>query len=293
MTSPNDAKVAYGLDLAGYSTGKSALARAEDEGLGGTVRVYVISKHPFVERRKRPDVLDVKPEQDAIKCMLAKARLCVDIPIDLQGLMDRRDAGTRFVWECTLRPVDYAFGALPALADRIGSPVARFRNILTEHQERELGRGLWETYPRAVLERLIGSTPPYKNGRVVFRDRKWTPRPMTEATRHRSEALACIAKRICVTADDGTVINDDDLDAAVCAIAGLAPPSAVLCGHQLEQEVLCHIKKKLKQPEARSVPSRCYPAPRGYLLLRCKYWSKIHLTSPRTEDDRTTPLGVH
>ena len=292
VTSPNSGKVAYGLDLAGYSTGKSALARAENECSSGTVRVRIISKreHPFAKKRKRQHVLDVKPEQDRIESMLAEGRLCVDIPIDLQGLMgldpsQKRDgcAETQFLWERTLRPVDYAFGALPPLADRIGSPVSRFRTILAERQRNQLGRRLWETYPRAVLERLTGSKGHYKNGKAAFDGGKWIPHPITEATGG-SKELARIANKSGLTASDRTLVDDDDLDAVVCAVVGVAPQSALLCGHELEKEIRCCIKKKLNQQEARSA------APRGYLLLRSRYWSEIHLTE--TGDDLSPPHGV-
>ena len=157
-TGSNSGEGAYGLDLAGYSTGKSALARADYECSNGTVQVRImsISKNPFAVKRKRKCVLDVTRERDWIESRLAKSRLCVDIPIDLQGLMGldpspERDGwrGTPFLWEQTLRPVDYAFDALPPLADRIGSPVARFRTILTKGQRNQLGHRLRETYPRA------------------------------------------------------------------------------------------------------------------------------------------------
>ena len=282
VTGPNGGSVAHGLDLAGYSTGKSALARAEDECSSGTVRVRIISGHPFSEKRERKDVLDVKPEQAQINSMLAEGRLCVDIPIDLQGLMDldppqegESCADTPFLWERTLRPVDYAFGALPPLADRIGAPVARFRTILTEQQRDQLGQRLWETYPRAIIERLAGPNRPYKNGAAVLDGEKWIP--MTKATACH-DGLADIANRIGLTAGDGIGVNDDELDAAVCAVAGVAPQWALLYGHELEKEVRCRIKKKLKQSVARGVP------PHGYLLLRCQFWSKIHLT--KTVPDR-------
>ena len=292
-TSPNSGKVGYGLDLAGYSTGKSALARAEYECPNGTVRVRIIpiSEHPFARKRKLQDVLDVEPERGWIECMLAESRLCVDIPIDLQGLMDlaplpERDgcAGTPFLWELTRRPVDYAFGALPPLADRIGSPVARFRTTLTERQRNQLGHRLWETYPREVLKRLTGTHGHYKNGRAAFDGRKWVPHPSTEKTAGRSTELARIANQIGLTASGPTSVNDDDLDAAVCAVAGVAPQWALLCGAELEKEIRCCIKEKLEQQEARNA------APRGYLLLRSRYWSGIHLTE--TEDDLRTPSGV-
>ena len=289
VTGRNGGNVAHGLDLAGYSTGKSALARADYECCSATVRVRIISGHPFSEKRERKHLLDVKSEQAQIRSMLAQGRLCVDVPIDLQGLMgidapqeEKSREDTPFVWERTLRPVDYAFGALPPLADRIGSPVARFRTILTERERQEhLGQCLWETYPRAIIERLTGPNRPYKNGAAVSNGEKWVPK--TKATAYQ-ESLADIANRIGLKAGGGMSVNDDELDAAVCAVAGVAPQWALLYGQELEKEIRCRITEKLKQSTDRG------DAPRGYLLLRCRYWSVIHLT--RTVADRTTPPGV-
>src|SRR5262249_15500595 len=52
------------------------------------------------------------------------------------------------IWELTLRPVDRALGAMRPLADRIGSPVARFQAIMRAGAFDDLlGRSLFETYP--------------------------------------------------------------------------------------------------------------------------------------------------
>ena len=69
-----------------------------------------------------------------------------------------------------------------------------------------------------------------------------------------------------------------------CVLSRALPRSvALLFGAELEKEIRCSIKKKVEQQEARSA------APRGYLLLRSKYWSEIHLT--KTDDDLATPRG--
>ena len=295
MTGARNVKVAYGLDLAGYSKGKkSALARVAWHGGNEPVEAKVVTDHPFAQELKRCHKLAPRCEQQAIDCMLAQGRLFVDVPIDLQGLMGldpRKESGDcdhQFVWELTLRPVDYAFGALPALADRIGSPVARFRNILSTLGIDPLGDGLSETYPAASLS-LVGEFErcknkkghlTYKDGRAKREDGKWVPCGRREGQRAADTAVACIATEIGITT--GTTITDDELDAVLCALTGVAPPSALLCGSALEKEISCRIEKKLnsKRRNTRTESprqARRATAPLGYVLLRCKFWREIQL----------------
>ena len=299
MAGNSTVKIAYGLDLAGYSTGKSALARVERECDSEKVCAKIFDDHPFAKRRIRREELNVECEGKAIEFMFGKGRLSVDVPIDLQGLMglDPPDpeAGTdphRFTWELTLRPVDYAFDALPPLATFIGSPVARFRNTLKTFGTSPLGQRLWETYPAAVL-RLLGDSSAcgsmierrsYKGGRAKREGGNWVPLPKgkKQMAAARAEALACKATELGITASDETTIDDDDLDATLCALTGVAPPFALLCGSALEIEISCRIAKKLNSTSRKARAERPgqetrATAPLGYVLLRCKFWSQIHL----------------
>ena len=187
MTCGSDRRIAYGLDLAGYSQGqRSALVRVEWPG-EGPVKAKLLTGHPFARRAEGKHKLNPEPERKAIEFMLGKGRIFVDVPIDLQGLMgldppkSSRRSNPPHIWELTCRPLDYAFGARPPLADRIGALVVRFRNILTESQRSQLGSRLWETYPGATLELVTGTKPGYKNGRV---NSLWTKSRGVRAAMH-------------------------------------------------------------------------------------------------------------
>ena len=294
MAGDSNVQIAYGLDLAGYYQGrKSALAWLTRQCGSRTVSAQVLSGHPFAKRRIRADRFSVKCEREAIKFMLGEGRLCVDVPIDLQGLMgldprtESGDVDPQFVWELTLRPVDYAFDALAPLADRIGSPVVRFRHILSTGQRDQLGLRLWETYPRASLS-LLGDFKKcgnqqgnltYKDGRAKQEDGKWVPCLSRKDRDAADRAVACMATEIGITSKDGITINDDELDAVICALTGVAPRSDLLCGAPMEEAISCRIKKKLGTQEARVT------APRGYVLLQRRFWSEIHLEKAEWKGD--------
>src|SRR5688500_7545619 len=115
-------KIAFGLDLAGYSTSKSALAMAQRDAQRIVVTVFIA--HPLAARIKRRDVLanTVEKERACIQQCCELGALYVDIPIEMQELP--YPAEVRYVWQLTHRPVDYAYNAMPAFADRIGAPVS-------------------------------------------------------------------------------------------------------------------------------------------------------------------------
>ena len=274
MTCGSDRTIAYGLDLAGYSQGKkSALARVEWPG-EGPVKAKSLRGHPFACPAKGIDKLDTEREQNEIDRILAEGNLCVDVPIDLQGLMGLDSAESssssypRFIWELTLRPVDCAFHARPPLADRIGAPVVRFRNILTKSQRSQLGSRLWETYPGATLELVTRTKPGYKKGRAKSEAGEWVP--IREGCTA-DEELACLATALSVAANPGTELNDDELDAVLCALAGVAPKCALLFGCGLEEVVSCRINKMAGTEDT------AFAAPKGYVLVGRRFWSEIRL----------------
>ena len=145
---------ALGLDLGGYTGGRSALASAKLLTNGG-VKATICGDHAFasVPRRSEPFKRIVEREVVLLAACLDAAPLYVDVPLDLQGLPC--PTGEGFAWQLVKRPVDHALGALPPLADRIGWVVARFENLrarLPSEQRPTLGDGLYETYPKGTLE---------------------------------------------------------------------------------------------------------------------------------------------
>jgi hypothetical protein len=196
--------IGFGLDLAGYTTGKTTLAVVEIE--GQNAKATLLREPALSVKRKSGDALKeiLREEAAVLRRCLNIGPLAVDIPIDLQHL--RTPIETDYIWQLTLRPVDRAIGAMPPLADRIGAPVARFAAIVCEGDfDALLGEKLFEAYPAGTLKML-----------------------KIEARHYKGKAGADALIRLCETLRvKPRVESDDDIDAIICAITAAAPASAV------------------------------------------------------------------
>jgi hypothetical protein len=153
--------------------------------------------------------------------------------------------------------VDRTFGALPPLADRIGSVVARFSNLLRAYRsghDEPLGRSLFETYPADSLRLLGWPHKGYKekDNRTTFRDGQWIGRGP------KGERLAEIASRLGLIAEPGTELDHDELDAVICSLTGVLDDECLLRDGNLEHV----ISESLGNQRVNSAP------PRGYVLLK-------------------------
>jgi hypothetical protein len=253
-------KTAYGLDLAGYSTDGSAFAKAVQRDGDDQVGVMVIDQHCFATKRDGWQRLDgiLQEEVSLIEKCLAEGSLDVDVPIDLQGLLARHDAV--FVWELTKRPVDHAFGALPPLAQLIGSYVARFCNIRGHLHDDPLGNCLFETYPAASLKLMNLSYEKYK-GEAEFAANEWiavaSNRP---AEVERNGNLAEILNELGWTAAPQTHVGHDGFDAILCALTGVSSPTDRLEGRSLQNEICCRLQRAAGEIQV--------APPCGYRLLK-------------------------
>jgi hypothetical protein len=245
-------KIAYGLDLAGYSTGKSSLAKATFDG-ATELSVVVYRNHPFAERLEGWETVEPLVERERL-LLRSLHPLYVDVPIDLQGLPNL--VGVRFTWQLTKRSVDFAFNALPPLADRLGSPVARLAYLLGAERS-SLGSGLYETYPAASLIPMLGAKPSYKRKTAKWKDRRWIG----------DGGLADILRTLQVEADDGVVMNGDHFDSAVCAITGVLPAEYLLQGTDLEREIRRRLEQNVSPEEGKTLPTG---GPTGYVLIHKK-----------------------
>lgn len=254
-TSQMQSATGFGLDIAGYSGGKSVLAAAVPD--GSHCRVTLLRNSPFSV--KRPGASALKPTADcetaALRTLIGIGPVFIDAPLDLQNLLKPHDA--RFIWELTLRPIDRVLGGLPALADKIGAPVARLVNLFhTANLFGEIGSRLFETYPAASLAALGLQAMGYKG------------------TANGSSQRA-IADALGMT---GIIRSDDDLDAAICAITAVAAPAHQLRGKTLDG-YLSH----------RSAGAwRNGDAPAGYVLLGQRPFQTITVE----EADFTTWLAA-
>lgn len=223
----------------------------------GEVEATIYYGHPFSKKpgKGKPFAPVVEKEVELLAACLRNRPLYVDVPIDLQGLPS--PGGEIYPWQLVKRPVDFAFDALPPLADRIGSVVARFANLLrslpSEHPD-PLGRRLYETYPAASL-RLLGL--PYegykeKKARVAFEDSQWV------GNGPKGERLAYIANNLRMIASRGTELGHDEVDAVVCALTGVVEEGCLLRGNELAGA----ISGKVRDDRVDPTP------PKAYVLIR-------------------------
>jgi hypothetical protein len=195
--------VGFGIDLAGYTTGKTSLAFVDIRGRSASATI--LRGSALSKKRRTDDSLNeiVKDEVAVLRQCLAIGPVAVDVPIDLQTLPHPKDPQT--VWALTKRPIDYAINAMPPFADRIGSPVARFAEIMRRGKFFGLlGTQIFEAYPSITL-RMLNIDRRYK-GKIG------------------ASKLVSLCKNLRIHPN---VENDDDLDAIICAITAAAPSSGV------------------------------------------------------------------
>jgi|GEM_PF-2899924 len=206
--------IGFGLDLSGYSTGGTKLAAVQIK--GDTAVAVILHGSAFSTYRHGVDDAQIAlaEEQENLSECLAFGPIAVDVPIDLQGLPAPENC--TFIWEFTKRPVDYAFGAMAPLADRLGACVARFKAVLASSKlQSELGRRLFETYPAATLALLGIPNKRYKG--VTGRD-------------------LCHAISNKLGFDDCN-LTDHEVDAIICAVTVAAPIECRLEGKRLLQRM--------------------------------------------------------
>jgi hypothetical protein len=225
--------IGFGLDLSGYTTNKTSLAAVVSKGTAA--EAILLRKSSFFGRRDTNLPLKevVRAEAQDLKRCLDIGPVAVDIPIDLQDLLFPERA--EVVWELTRRPIDKKLNAMPPLADRIGSPVARFSAIMREGNfNSRLGKDLFETYPSENLRRIRFSTIG------------------SEKNSSRREAREEFCRAFAI---DVSQANEDDLDAILCALAAVAPKDSLMA----EDEFLLD----------RGIP------PKGFRILKQNPFSSI------------------
>src|SRR5205814_10509580 len=112
--------IGFGIDLAGYTTGKTCFATARWR--GESVEATIFSNSVFSTNVRHQTTEPIAPalvkEVETLRRCLAVGSVAVDVPIDLQDLLAPQRASQ--IWELTLRPIDQVLGAMRPLADRIG-----------------------------------------------------------------------------------------------------------------------------------------------------------------------------
>jgi hypothetical protein len=203
--------VGFGIDLAGYSTGKTSLAAAEFD--GRAVKATVLRGSSLSIPRHGNCCFNQAIDDDVrtLGRCLETGNVAVDIPIDLQGLPLPLNPSK--IWALTRRPIDRKLRAMPPFADRIGAPVARFAAIMREgYFDDCLGRSLFETYPAEIWRRLKVKAGNYKG-----------------ANGKQGCASLCVA--LCIEPPSA---SEHDIDAIICAIAAAAPAEDICVDSDFE-----------------------------------------------------------
>jgi hypothetical protein len=194
-------RIGFGLDLAGYTTNKTTLSVIEANGKNACVTLLTGTVFSLSHASNLPLEPIVDEESEILRICLTRGRVAVDVPIDLQGLLSHELP--QQIWGLTCRPIDKKLGALRALADRLGSAVARFKAIMLVGEfEGSLGNRLFETYPAASLKATGCDARNYKNDSEVGRERR---------------NQICNSLRFTNCSD----LNDDDIDSVICAMTAL------------------------------------------------------------------------
>ncbi|MCP4601596.1 MAG: DUF429 domain-containing protein [Proteobacteria bacterium] len=256
-------KVSFGLDPAGYSTGKSAFAMAKRIE-NGSIEVTVLSGTPFSRKKARKDVLQdiVEAERAFVKTAIDHGPLYLDVPLDLQKLSSPTEP--KYLWELTMRPVDFAFNAMPPLADRLGAVVARMKHIL-EPFEKFIGKKIFETYPKLSLKRITASDISYKgqSAEIECNDEDWSG----------GEGLKSALKAANFKTTDRLRINDDEFDAALCALCGVSSKTGLL----KKKELTAIIKETMYLKLGENYKGQSPGPPKGFVVLKEPSTDKINV----------------
>lgn len=240
-------KVAWGLDLAGFSSSKQGLARAERKD-DKTIHITIYKKHIFSKKIKKVDteakVCNLNLTK-RINCLKNITPLFVDVPIDNTYLESVYKNNPRYIWQLNLRPADRAYKGQKPFGSLMGGYVQQFKYMHNE-SKLTLDNNLYETYPAASLIEL-GIVAKYKKTISVYRKNEWTT------------SIGGICNKLNITPINNTKlkINDDEIDAVLCALCGVVSDDHTLKGSQLDEHITTRINNGIT-----------YKAPKGYVLLQ-------------------------
>lgn len=251
---------AWGLDLAGLSTGNSGLASIKlerDSKQSHTVTVY--KDHPFKRERSGESLFaDTAKELRRVleACTSNGNALYVDIPIDLQALLTEEEPV--YLWETKQRSVDKVFSALSPIASLMGAQVMDFRHLIVNEAAsaesmriQKLGSSLFETYPKQNVIALGLDDEKYRY----------------KGARGSKSGFQGFVQTLFRSNIDETEerLDDDDIDAILCALVGIVQREHRLECDELRGAIQGHLESHLPRGDA----PRCgYEPPKGYCVLK-------------------------
>ena len=274
------AERAIGIDLAGIAGNDTSVAqvvRDNDE-----LRASIADPQPLAANINGAEAAG--PVLSADAALLAgwlqedpERPVAFDCPIDVQGLASPSDVD--YVWQLRLRPIDHLLNALAPLGSLLGIVVARCRCTLAYgNLSHQLGRSIFETYPKAILERLgltavkkwsatlFPNAPPEVNANAPGRNAEQEE----VATGHVLDLLDRLHVGV---VQEQLNLSDHDLDAILCAIP-------LLSDEMVDEDA---ITEELRQ----AYPGMQFRAPRGFVVLpeETEVWWDTLLLDRRHLDD--------
>lgn len=290
----------YGIDLSGFSQGRTRVVKAEWEEGGNVIQASVIPT-VLAEKHQGKKLANEVKEQFQKDCEPwgDSPIVVVDVPLDLQGLPHVPISNTSSIWQLTQRVIDRVLNARPPFADRIGATVTLWRAICPWAED-EWGKTLFESYPAASLRASGLADRSYKEnaregeapdegdrkeGKKVkavagWREGGWHVEGTQVGIVHN---LATLLNTLRVRPKESHVrCEHDELDALLCALAGL-PRMPIKAGNDLEDFVEQEARRlAVELPEAWSLP-------RGFRLLNVDSenlpWSAILLDKAPAKQD--------
>lgn len=266
-------KVAWGLDLAGFSNNKQGLARSERNN-NNIISTKVYNKHPFKHTIKSTQ--SPRAAEERISMLNKCNPIYIDSPIDTQSLPD--SICVEYVWQITKRAIDKCFKALSPYGSNMGSYVSQVKCLL-QKSDLQLNKNLYETYPRASLY-LLNKLISYKNSRSVIKvkcdNNIWSPLTNNSTNKHLTKryGLPCLCNELGLKARDDTVITDNEFDAIICSLCGVVDDRHLLKDFELTKYLTSHF-------------SEYFCSPRGYRLLYLKDNAKWPYTIKIEKVDKT------
>jgi len=245
------AKRAIGIDLAGIAGNDTSVAQVVRDGV--ELQATIADPQPLsanIDGSKLAGPI-LGADAAAVAGWLRDdpdRPVAFDCPIDVQELAIPRDVD--YVWQLRLRPIDHLLEAMAPLGTWLGIVVARCRSTLAcGNLSQQLGRNIFETYPKTVLERL-GLTA-VKNWTVTLSPD--VPPNVVNAPEAGAQQVLNLLNQLHVVVEDKLTFSDHDLDAILCTIPSLSD--------------VCADEDALTEELRHAYPGMRYRAPRGFVLI--------------------------
>lgn len=262
---------AAGINLSAFGLARRPLlALATDMGKG-EVRVELQPATAFLGKFKLSDECGAVFDQWRAGLLGLPRPVAVDVALtaDLPG-------ETRFLWELTQRPLDFAFYGDSPRADRVGEFGERFRAMLAASAF-TLGKDLLETAPAAAVE-LMDFRGQFRDGACHHGKNGWKA---DDGEKRPDKLLAKLFAELGVNPGQGAErLDGDDVAAMLCALAALghAKSEGVLSPRDLDAQVSERCGRR-----GGFEPNPRHKAPPHCAVLAQPFWESITVSRSKGE----------